>query len=207
MTCLAVWPDDRDASQTFIVGTLDFPYRRTAEERVRCFLLRRSPAGSAVMAQSSDATCHGGLTSPEQGFQTFQFTSGGGGGPAAAVTGNLFPIWTVPLRRLTTFDFTKLYSLSADQSEWLVSNYSYARGAGGAEARVTVVQVLQSTHSRVKMITRTVSDCEQQYHCTVLYRRTDSILQLEQGKDLQDLLHAQSGLLTYSPSAPSVSLN
>ena len=48
-------------------------YRRTEEERVRCFLLRNTTAGQLV-AQSADATCHGGLQSPTDGYITFNMT-------------------------------------------------------------------------------------------------------------------------------------
>ena len=41
LTCLAEWTDDRDVSQTFLLGTLDTRYRRTTDQRVRCFLLRK----------------------------------------------------------------------------------------------------------------------------------------------------------------------
>ena len=36
-------------------------YRRTEEERVRCFLMRNVTSGMLV-SQSSDATCHAGQT-------------------------------------------------------------------------------------------------------------------------------------------------
>ena len=48
-------------------------YRRTEEERVRCFLVRNTTTGQLV-AQSADATCHGGLQSPSDGFLTFNMT-------------------------------------------------------------------------------------------------------------------------------------
>ena len=41
LTCLAEWKDDRDKGQTFLIGTIDTRYRRTIEQRLRCFLLRK----------------------------------------------------------------------------------------------------------------------------------------------------------------------
>ncbi len=48
-------------------------YRRTEEEQVRCFLVRNTTSGQLV-AQSADATCHGGLLSPADGHLTFNMT-------------------------------------------------------------------------------------------------------------------------------------
>lgn len=174
LTCLATWPDDRDASQTFLVGTLDFRYRRTVEDRLRCFLLRKTEDGFLV-AQSSDATCHGGLSSPEDGFQTFQL------GQVVPDTGNLFPMWTAGLNRLLTFDFNRLYSFTEDRTSLLVSNYSYTTKQAFPLSRTTLVRVYENAPRRVKMVTKTISGCEQMYRCTVLYRRTDDILELEEG--------------------------
>lgn len=174
LTCIATWPDDRDASQMFLVGTLDFRYRRTDEERLRCFLLRKTSDGFLV-AQSSDATCHGGLSSPEDGFQTFQL------GQVIADTGNLFPMWTARLNRLLTFDFNRLYSFSEDRTSLLVSNYSYTTKQIFPLSRITMVTKYEQSPSRVKMVTKTISGCEQMYRCTVLFLRTDDILELEEG--------------------------
>ena len=42
LTCIAHWNDDRDPSQSFLIGTLDYLYRRTLEDRLRCFLLKKA---------------------------------------------------------------------------------------------------------------------------------------------------------------------
>ena len=42
LTCLGHWADDRDASQSFLIATLDFRYRRTLEDRLRCFLIKQA---------------------------------------------------------------------------------------------------------------------------------------------------------------------
>jgi len=178
LTCIATWPDDRDASQIFLVGTLDFRYRRTEEDRVRCFLLRKTSSGFLV-AQSSDATCHGGLTTPEDGFQTYQLGLSSLG--LQTEHGKLFPSWTAQLNSLLTFDFTRLFSFAEDLSFLAVSNYSYTTKKSTLVSRTTVVQVVESGDSQVKMVTRTVSGCEQMYKCMVLYRRTEDILEVEEG--------------------------
>ena len=45
LTCKAFWQDDRDASQSFMVATLDYLYRRTLEDRIRCFLVKKALTG------------------------------------------------------------------------------------------------------------------------------------------------------------------
>ena len=44
LTCIGQWTDDRDAAQTFLVATLDTGhlYRRTLEDRLRCFLIKQA---------------------------------------------------------------------------------------------------------------------------------------------------------------------
>ena len=48
LTCLGHWADDRDASQSFLIATLDFRYRRTLEDRLRCFLIKQARVFSQV---------------------------------------------------------------------------------------------------------------------------------------------------------------
>jgi len=130
---------------------------------------------SHVVAQSSEATCHEGLSSPEDGFQTF---------PLDSVTpdrGNLFPMWTAQLKRLLTFDFKRLYSFNEDRLTFSVSNYSSSTEESVLVSSTALVQIVENGANRVKMITKTMSDCEQMYRCTILYRRTDDILELEEG--------------------------
>merc|ERR1719357_2333215 len=62
LTCLATWPNPLDTSETYMVGTLDFRYKRTQEERVRCFLVKETKRGLAV-AQGKDSTCNTDLVS------------------------------------------------------------------------------------------------------------------------------------------------
>lgn len=192
LTCIATWPDDRDASQTFLVGTLDFRYRRTDEDRLRCFLLRKTSSGFLV-AQSSDATCHGGLASPEDGFQTFQL------GSVKPDRGNLFPMWTAQLNRLLTFDFNRLYSFDEDRTSILVSNYTYTTKKSILVSRTTLVQVNETGLNHIKAVTRTISGCEQMYRCTTLYRRTDDILELEEGLPTR-VLRAACAEANFHPS-------
>ena len=48
LTCLGHWADDRDASQSFLIATLDFRYRRTLEDRLRCFLIKQARVLSQI---------------------------------------------------------------------------------------------------------------------------------------------------------------
>ena len=90
-------------------------------------------------------------------------------------------MWTAQLKRLLTFDFNRLYSFDEDRTFLSVSNYSYTTKESVLVSRTSLVQINETGPNHVKMITRTVSGCEQMYRCTVLYRRTDDILELEEG--------------------------
>ena len=115
------------------------------------------------MSQSSDATCYGGLTSPTDGFQTFKFSH------ANPEKGLEFPDWTVHLTRLLSFDFSKLYSFNEDHTVLTISNYSYTTKESHVLSKVSIMEVLESGPDRVKMITKTLTDCQQvcQYIRTV----------------------------------------
>ena len=179
LTCLASWPDDRAVAQTFLVARIQDRYRRTHEDSIRCFLLRKADSGTEtgfLVAQSSDATCHGGLSSPTDGFQTFQL-----GLPAPTDPAHLFPPWAVQPGRLITFDFAHLYSFTPDRQAFVVSNYSYTTREATLLSRTTVVQTVEAGPDWVKVVTKSVSDCDQSYQCAVLHRRTPDILELELG--------------------------
>ena len=132
----------------------------------------QTPSGLQV-AQSSDATCYGGLNSPTDGFQTFEFSN------VRKSSALEFPDWT--LDRLVSFDFLKLYEFNRDHTVLTISNYTYTDQEARNISRVTVMEVLDTARARVKMVTRTLTECEQVYTCTTLHRRTDHILELEEG--------------------------
>lgn len=128
------------------------------------------------MAQSTDATCHGGLVSPTDGFQTFQL-----GLPSMPDPANLFPVWASQRQRLLTFDFAHLYSFTPDRYAYVVSNFSYTTKETRLLSRTTVAQTLETGQDWAKLVTKTMAGCDQSYRCTVLHRRTPDILELELG--------------------------
>ena len=107
------------------------------------------------MSQSSDATCYGGLTSPTDGFQTFKFSH------ANPEKGLEFPHWTHQLTRLLSFDFSKLFSFNEDHTVLTVSNYSYTTKESHVLSKIFIMEVLEDGPDRVKMITKTLTDCQQ----------------------------------------------
>ena len=137
-----------------------------------------------LVSQSSDATCYGGLSSPTEGFQTFVFSNG------KNERGNLFPVWTFPLDRLLSFDFSKLYTFNEDHSLLTVSNFSYTTKETHLLSKISVIQIVEAGQHHVKMVTKTLTGCEQIYTCTVLHKRTDSVLELEEGLPTRVMLAA-----------------
>ena len=173
LTCLAVWPDDREAGQTFLLARLDARYRRSLEDRIRCILFRETVTGFQA-AQSTDATCHGGLASSADGFQTFEL-----GLPTRPNATNLFPAWAA--QRLLTIDYTNLYSFSPDGVAFTVSNYTYATKETKLLSRTTIVETVMDGGEWLKLVTKSVAGCEQSYRCAVLHRRDEHILEVELG--------------------------
>ena len=127
------------------------------------------------MSQSFDATCYGGLTSPTDGFQTFKFSH------ASPVVGFRFPLWTIKFSRLLSFDFSKLYSFDEDHTVLTISNYTHSTKESHVLSKIYVMEVIESRPNRVKMIIKTLTDCQQAYKCAILHRRSDHVLELEEG--------------------------
>ena len=107
------------------------------------------------MSQSSDATCSGGLTSPTDGFQTLVFSH------ASPERGPEFPPWTAHLSRLLSFDFSKLYSFNEDHTVLTVSNFSYTTKQSHVLSKISIVEVIETGADHVKMITKTMTECQQ----------------------------------------------
>ncbi|XP_023333381.1 uncharacterized protein LOC111705149 isoform X2 [Eurytemora carolleeae] len=174
LTCKAVWTDDRDVGQTFLLATLDYRYRRTEEERVRCFLMRNTTSGH-IISQSSDATCHAGLQSPTAGYVAFNMKT------VSFNSNCTFPPWLSSGARFLSFDYKSLFVFSPDGKEMMKSNYSYTTREENLVSRTSCVQTMLQMENSVKLITRSVMNCESVYNCVIITRKTDNIVQLEEG--------------------------
>ena len=95
------------------------------------------------MSQSSEASCYGTLTSPSQGFLTFQINN------VKQSKGTPFPRWTFELDRLLSFDFSKLYSFNDEHTELTVSNYSLATGNTTLLSKITVMEIVEAGADQV----------------------------------------------------------
>ena len=71
LTCKATWDNDLNDKETFMMGTFDYRYKRTDQERVRCFLVQETKRGIQI-AQSSDGTCYNNLRSSQSGYRTMK---------------------------------------------------------------------------------------------------------------------------------------
>ena len=103
----------------------------------------------------------------------------------------MFPVHTLSLKRLLSFDFKKLYSFNDAHTELTVSNYSYTTKEETILSKISVIQMIDDKdEDHVTMVTRTLTGCEQMYTCTVLHKRTEFILELEVGLPTPVLLAA-----------------
>ena len=71
LTCKATWDNDLNDKETYMMGTFDYRYKRTDQERVRCFLVQETKRGIQI-AQSSDGTCYNNLRSSQSGHRTMK---------------------------------------------------------------------------------------------------------------------------------------
>lgn len=103
----------------------------------------------------------------------------------------MFPVHTLSLKRLLSFDFKKLYSFNDAHTELTVSNYSYTTKEETILSKISVIRMIDDKdEDHVTMVTRTLTGCEQMYTCTVLHKRTEFILELEVGLPTPVLLAA-----------------
>ena len=176
LTCRATWPNDADSRETYMVGTLDYRYKRTDEERVRCFLVKETKRGIQV-AQSEDGTCHNGLRSSTSGHRTMKLQP-----IKAPVEAHCtFPEWATSMGPLLNFQFTSRYEFIENGDVLLVSNYSTASKKSHGLSRTSCLSIEEEDENYVKIVTRVIANCDQAYKCFRLLKRTDNILEFQEG--------------------------
>lgn len=175
LTCKATWKDNGDvgANQTYMIGTIDYRYRRTDEERVRCFLIQETKREIKV-AQSSDSTCYNDLYSPTNGFRTMKLKRVGKKEESCR-----FPPWVTNIGRYVSFNYASLYQFNQDSLS--VSNYSLSNQEIQQLSRTTCVHVNDTGEDYIKMIASTIAGCEQRHKCLKLTKRTDHIIEIQEG--------------------------
>ena len=178
LTCRATWPNDLDSSETYMVGTLDVygGFKRTNEERVRCFLIQETKRGIQI-AQSEDGTCYNSIASSQSGHRTMnlqQIKS-----PLQARCS--FPEWATNMGPLLNFQFSSRYEFIDNGDVLLVSNYSKASKKSHELSRTTCLSVEEEDTNYVKLVTRVIANCDQAYKCLRIIRRTDNIIEIQEG--------------------------
>ena len=176
LTCRASWPNDLDSSETYMVGTLDYRYKRTNEERVRCFIVQETQRGIQV-AQSEDGTCHKGLASSLSGYRTMNLQRI----DSTIETLCTFPEWATSMGPLLNFQFTSRYEFIENGDVLLVSNYSSANKKSHPLSRTSCISIEEEDDNSVKMVTRVIANCDQAYKCFRMLKRTDNIVEIQEG--------------------------
>ena len=176
LTCRATWPNELDSKETYMVGTLDYRYKRTNEERVRCFIVQETQRGIQV-AQSEDGTCHKGLASSLSGYRTMNLQQV----DSTIQTLCSFPEWATSMGPLLNFQFTSRYEFIENGDVLLVSNYSSANRKSHPLSRTSCISIEEEDENSVKMVTRVIANCDQAYKCFRMLKRTDNILEIQEG--------------------------
>ena len=181
LTCKATWQRDLDEKETFMIGTLDYRYKRTNEERVRCFLVKETKRWIQV-AQSSDATCYNNLDSSLNGYRTMKLNKI----EEVEERRCIFPQWALEMGALYSFSFSSKYEFSADGFTLSLSNYSTVSKKSHELSRTICVSNVTEeepsvSENYVKMVTKVIANCDQMYKCVRMLKRTENILEIQEG--------------------------
>ena len=176
LTCKATWQSDLDEKETFMIGTLDYRYKRPDEERVRCFLVKETKRGIQV-AQSSDATCYNNLESSLNGFRTMKLNKI----EQKEESYCRFPEWAVEMGSLYSFSFSSKYDFTDDGFVLSLSNYSSVSKKSHELSRTICVSEEEEAEDYVKMVTKVIANCDEMYKCVRIFKRTENILEIQEG--------------------------
>ena len=181
LTCKATWESDLNSRETYMMGTLDYRYKRSNEERVRCFLVQETRRGIQV-AQSSDGTCYNNLQSSQSGHRTLRLSSSRGKETRQEETSCHFPRWARDMGPLLSFSFSSKYEFSADGTILSLGNYSTVSNRSHEMSRTNCVKMIEEEEGHyVKMVTRVRAKCDQMFKCMRIFKRTENILELQEG--------------------------
>ena len=102
----------------------------------------------------------------------------------------MFPAWTSSFQILYTLNFSSQYSFSENNSILTVSDFSTHDKAYQIKSKLSIVEKLDDLSNSVKMIMKRLEGCEQSYFCLTIHKRTESIIELEEGLSTPALLAA-----------------
>ena len=92
-----------------------------------------------------------------------------------------YPGWAAVMHTLYSFSQTSKYQFLEDGRFLSVSNYSAASGRSYELSRTQCVSVEDETEEHIKMVAVTLAGCEERYKCVRLFRRTDTIVEIQEG--------------------------
>jgi len=177
LSCKATWTPDDDPSETYMIGTLDYRYKRTDEERVRCFRVKNLLRHIQV-AQSSNSSCYADLHDSKVGYRTMELKREEvKSGPSCT-----YPDWAVQLGALYSFSFSSRYEFTENGTELLFSDHSSSSNRSSEVSRTRCISVEEEEEEEyVKLVVETVAGCHQMFKCLAIFKRTDSILEIQEG--------------------------
>jgi len=92
-----------------------------------------------------------------------------------------YPGWAALMHTLYSFSQTSKYQFLEDGRVLSVSNFSAASGRSFELSRTQCVRVEEETEEHIKMVAVTLAGCQERFKCVRLFRRTDSIMEIQVG--------------------------
>jgi hypothetical protein len=90
-----------------------------------------------------------------------------------------YPGWAAVMHTLYSFSQTSKYQFLEDGRVLSVSNYSAASRRSYELSRTQCVSVEEESEDHIKMVAVTLAGCEERFKCVRLFRRTDSIVEIQ----------------------------
>ena len=94
-----------------------------------------------------------------------------------------FPNWAVDMGPLLSFSFTSKYEFLNSGEVLSVSNYSTVSRRGHELSRTSCLEIEEEndTMNYVKMVTKVSAGCDQMFKCMRIFKRTENILEIQEG--------------------------
>ncbi|XP_076318448.1 uncharacterized protein LOC143229670 isoform X2 [Tachypleus tridentatus] len=169
LTCLASW---KEGSTRYLVGKMEHKGTKTDDDKFRCFVYDRMQDNTGFrIAQSGDATCDG-LFSAVEGSRTMKLTR------IRHPHGKChFPSWISAADRWRTLDTSWTYVFSDPNTSFHVYNSTSEE----LQTRAVCNSVDQATEDATRFVVQTTSLCKTGFVCMKVHRRTQQIMEIQQG--------------------------
>ncbi|XP_022249058.1 uncharacterized protein LOC106465445, partial [Limulus polyphemus] len=170
LTCLASW---KEGSTRYLVAKMEHKGTKTDDDKFRCFVYDRLQDDSGFrIAQSGDATCDG-LFSAVEGSRTMKLNR------VRHSHGKCqFPNWISAAERWRTLDTLLTYVFSDPNTSFHI----YSSISEELMTRALCNSVNHVTDDATRLVVQSSSGCSHGFVCMEFHRRTQHILEIQEGE-------------------------